>query len=121
MDLAVVYYAVARNHAQEDIGTILICNGYMEMWGQEEENLYQTAMMNMRADGEADFTDINTIVEHIMGISLTKEDGNASRDTDMFVLTNSRKHFGAAGKCNTNKLPMQANCHFFEFVMRIPA
>lgn len=96
MDLAVVYYAVARNHAQEDIGTILICNGYMEMWGQEEENLYQTAMMNMRADGEADFTDINTIVEHIMGISLTKEDGNASRDTDMFVLTNSRKHFGAA-------------------------
>lgn len=96
MDLAVAYYAVARNHAQEDIGTILICNGHMEMWGQEEENLYQTAMMNMRADGEADFTDINTIVEHIMGISLTKEDGNASRDTDMFVLTNSRKHFGAA-------------------------
>ncbi|MDE7198314.1 MAG: hypothetical protein K2O15_05455, partial [Lachnospiraceae bacterium] len=53
MDLAVVYYAVARDHAKEDIGTILIYNGHMEKWGQEEENLYQTAMINMRADGEA--------------------------------------------------------------------
>ena len=26
----------------------------MEIWGQEEENIYQTALMNMRADGEAD-------------------------------------------------------------------
>ncbi len=109
MDLAVAYYAVARNHAQEDIGTILICNGHMEMWGQEEENLYQTAMINMRADGEADFTDINTIVEHIMGISLTKEDGNASRDTDMYVLTNYRKCFGAAEILDKKTLRMIAD------------
>ncbi len=109
MDLAVAYYAVARNHAQEDIGTILICNGQMEMWGQEEENLYQTAMINMRADGEADFTDINTIVEHIMGISLTKEDGNASRDTDMYVLTNCRKCFGAAEILDKKTLRMIAD------------
>ena len=109
MDLAVAYYAVARNHAQEDIGTILICNGHMEMWGQEEENLYQTAMINMRADGEADFTDINTIVEHIMGIGLTKEDGNASRDTDMYVLTNCRKCFGAAEILDKKTLRMIAD------------
>lgn len=96
MDLAVVYYAVARDSAREDIGTILIYNGHMEMWGQEEENLYQTAMMNMRADGEADFTDIRTIVERITGISFTKEDSSNSRDTDMYVLTNDRKCFGAA-------------------------
>lgn len=96
MDLAVVYYAVARDSAQEDIGTILIYNRHMEMWGQEEDNLYQTAMMNMWADGEADFTDIRTIVERITGIIFTKEDDNASRDTDMYVLTNSRRRFGAA-------------------------
>ena len=54
MDLAVVYYAAVRDHARKNIGTILIYNGHMEMWGQEEENLYQTAMMNMCADGEAD-------------------------------------------------------------------
>lgn len=109
MDLAVAYYAVARNHAQEDIGTILICNGHMEMWGQEEENLYQTAMINMRADGEAEFADINTIVEHIMGISLTKEDGNISRDTDMYILTNRRKHFGAAEILDKKTLRMIAD------------
>jgi hypothetical protein len=96
MDLAVVYYAVARDHEQKDIGTILIYNGHMERWGQEEDNLYQTAMMNMCADGEADFTDIRTIVERMTGITFTKEDGVASRDTDMYVLTNSHRRFGAA-------------------------
>lgn len=66
-------------------------------------------MINMRADGEADFTDINTIVEHIMGISLTKEDGNASRDTDMYVLTNCRKCFGAAEILDKKTLRMIAD------------
>lgn len=37
MDLAVVYYAVARNQAQEDIGTILIYNGHMEIWGRRRK------------------------------------------------------------------------------------
>lgn len=84
LDLAVVYYAVARDHTQEDIGTVLIYNGHMEIWGQEEENLYQTAMMNMRADGEADFMTIETVVKHILpGITFPKKDGNASHDTDM--------------------------------------
>ncbi len=96
MDLAVVYYAVARDNEQKDIGTILIYNGHMEIWGQEEENLYQTAMMNMCVDGEADFTDIRTIVERITGITFTKEDDNASQDMVMYVLTNSRRRFGAA-------------------------
>ena len=96
MDLAVVYYVVARDHAQEDIGTILIHNGHMEMWGQEEENLYREAMINMRTDGEADLTDIRTIVERITGITFTNEDDGASQDTGMYILTNSRKRFGAA-------------------------
>ena len=97
MDLAVVYYAIARDHAREDIGTVLIYNGHMEIWGQEEENLYQTAMRNMRADGEADFTTIETVVKHILpGIAFPKKDGNASHDTDMYILTNHRRRFGAA-------------------------
>lgn len=96
MDLAVVYYAVARDHAREDIGTIPIYNGHMEIWEQEEENLYQTAMRNMRADGEADFTTLKTMVERIMGITFPKKDGNASHDTDMYILTNHHRRFGAA-------------------------
>ena len=106
MDLAVVYYAVARDHAQKDIGTILIYNGHMEIWEQEEENLYQTAMMNMCADGEADFSDIRTIVERMTGISFPDND---SRDPDMYVLTNSRRRFGAAEILDKKILRMVAD------------
>lgn len=109
MDLAVVYYAVARDSAREDIGTILIYNGHMGMWGQEEENLYQTAMMNMRADGEATFTNIKIIVEHMMGITFTKEEGDASKGMGMYILTNGRKRFGAAEILDKKTLRMIAD------------
>lgn len=110
MDLAVVYYAIARDQAQEDIGTILIYNGHMEIWGQEEENLYQTAMMNMRADGQADFMTIETVVKHILpGIAFPKKDGNASHDMDMYILTNHRRRFGAAEILDKKTLRMVAD------------
>lgn len=109
MDMAVVYYAVARDHAREDIGTILIYNGHMEIWGQEEENLYQTAMMNMCVDGEADFTDIKTIVERMTGITFPEKDGNDSQDTDMYVLTNQCRRFGAAEILDKKTLRMVAD------------
>lgn len=97
MDLAVVYYAVARNQAQEDIGTILIYNGHMEIWGQEEENLYQTAMRNMRADGEADFVTLESVVKHILrGITLPDDESKDLRSKNMYILTNHQRRFGAA-------------------------
>lgn len=117
MDLAVVYYAVASDHEQKDIGTILIYNGHMEIWGQEEENLYQTAIINMRADGEADFTDIRTIVEQITGITFTKEGDNASRDKDMYILTNSRRCFGAAEILDKKTMRMIADQIGDEFIV----
>lgn len=109
LDLAVVYYAVDRDHTREDIGTILIYNGHMEIWGQEEENLYQTAMRNMRADGEADFITLETIVKRIAGITFPKKDGNASHDTDMYILTNHRRRFGAAEILDKKTLRMVAD------------
>lgn len=109
MDLAVVYYAVARDSAQEDIGTILIYNGHMEIWEQKEENLYQTAMMNMRADGEADLITLETIIKQIAGITFPKKDGNASHDTDMYILTNRHRRFGAAEILDKKTLRMIAD------------
>ncbi len=109
LDLAVVYYAVARNHAREDIGTVLIYNGHMEIWGQEEENLYQTAMRNMRADGETDLITLETIVKRIAGITFPKEDRNAPHDTDMYILTNHRRRFGAAEILDKKTLRMVAD------------
>lgn len=108
MDLAVVYYVVARDSAQEDIGTILIYNGHMEIWEQKEENLYQTAMRNMRADGEADFTDIKTIIEQMTGITFQEKEGNASQDTAMYILTNYCRRFGAAELLDKKTLRMVA-------------
>lgn len=97
MDLAVVYYAIARDYAREDIGTILILNGHMEIWGQEEENLYQTAMRNMRADGEADFVTLESVVKHILrGITLPDDESKDLRRKNMYILTNHRRRFGAA-------------------------
>lgn len=109
LDLAVVYYAIARDHAREDIGTVLIYNGHMEIWGQEEENLYQTAMRNMRADGEADFITLETIIKQIAGITFPKKDGNASHDTDMYILTNRHRRFGAAEILDKKTLRMVAD------------
>lgn len=109
MDLAVVYYAVARDQEQKDIGTILIYNGHMKIWEQDEDDLYRTAMMNMCVDGEADFSDIRTIVERMTGITFTKDDGDASKDTDMYVLTNSRRRFGAAEILDNKTLRMIAD------------
>lgn len=110
MDLAVVYYAVARDSARVDIGTILIHNRHMEMWGQEEENLYQTAMMNMRADGEADLATIETVIKRIAPeITFPSVPCNVPWDTRMYILTNCRKRFGAAEILDKKTLRMIAD------------
>lgn len=110
MDLAVVYYAVARDHAQEEIGLISICNEHMEKWGVEEENLYQMAVMNMRSEGGADFTDIETVVSGILpGITFPTGGGMNLKDTSMYILTNSRKRYGAAEILDKKTLRMVAD------------
>lgn len=110
MDLAVVYYAIARDSAGEDIGTILIYNGHMDMWGQEEENLYQTAMMNMRADGEADFAAIETVVKRIVpDFIFPALPSNVPGNMSMYILTNHSKRFGAAEILDKRTLRMIAD------------
>lgn len=110
LDLAVVYYAVARDYAQEDIGTILIHNEHIEIWGQEEKNLYQTAMRNMRADGEADFFTIETVVKRILpDITFPTKKGKDSQCSNMYILTNHRRRFGAAEILDKKTLRMVAD------------
>ena len=110
LDLAVVYYAVARDHAREDIGTFLIHNGHMEIWGQEEENLYREAMINMRTDGEANLVSIENIIRRVLpdeDISLGL--GGHQGDISMYILTNCRKRFGAAEILDKKTLRMIAD------------
>lgn len=110
LDLAVVYYAVVKDQAQEELGTILINREHMEEWGQEEENLYQTAMMNMRAEGEADFATIQTVVKRIMpDITFPADCSGVPRDTRMYILTNCHRRFGAAEILDKKTLRMIAD------------
>ncbi|MCX4353688.1 MAG: DUF5688 family protein [Lachnospiraceae bacterium] len=77
---------------------------------QEEENLYQTAMMNMRTDGEADLVSIENIIRRVLpneDISLGL--GGHRRDISMYILTNSRKRFGAAEILDKKTLRMIAD------------
>ena len=78
--------------------------------GQEEENLYQTAMINMRVDGEADLFTIETVIKHIMsGIIFPAERGKVPWDTGMYILTNRCRTFGAAEIFDRKTLRMTAD------------
>lgn len=110
LDLAVVYYAAVRDHAKEEVGTILIRREHMEEWGQKEETLYQTAMRNMRSDGEADFAGIETVVRRILpDIVVSDEEEQKSPDINMYILTNNRRRFGAAEILDKKTLRMIAD------------
>lgn len=109
MDLAVVYYAVARDHAQEEFGTIPIHNGHMEKWEQDEEALYRTAMGNMRADGEPYFDSMETVMKSFLPDAVVLSEREHKPEKDMYILTNSRKKYGASEILDRNTLRMIAD------------
>lgn len=105
LDMAVVYYMTAEVFKEQDIGTILIYNEHMEMWGQNEEELYQNAMYNMRSDGGPDFKSIEAVIKDIFPNQADCEDGRTHRsDAGMYILTNCRKCFGASELLDQNTL-----------------
>ena len=109
MDLAVVYYAVARDHAQEEFGVIPIHNGHMGKWGQNEEVLYQTAMGNMRAAGESYFDSMETVVKSLLPDTVAPREREHKPEKDMYILTNGRKKYGASELLDRNTLRMIAD------------
>ena len=109
MDLAVVYYAVARDHAQEEFGVIPIHNGHMEKWGQDEEALYQTAMGNMRAAGEPYFVSMETVIKSFLPDTVVPGEREHKPEKDMYILTNGRKKYGASEILDKSTLRMIAD------------
>lgn len=111
LDLAVVYYAMVGGFEDQRIGMVLINNEYMKKWGKEEDNLYQKAMENMRAEGKPFFRDMETV---ICGLLLQEDVDVPFYDvpqpgTKMFVLSNCRRHFGAAEILDKSTLQMIAD------------
>lgn len=96
LDLAVVYY-IKDSRTEDNEGTVslIIRNNYMEMWGQDEESLYQMAASNMRRDGGAVLKRMEDILKEII-----PEEVPFFADMDwgvkMYVLTNQSRYLGAA-------------------------
>lgn len=105
LDMAVVYYVVVDGFAAEGIGTIHIRNEHMEMWGQNERDLYRVAISNMRSDGEPCFDSMETVIKNIMPEATGfRRGGKRQSDMGMYVLTNRRKFFGASEILDKNTL-----------------
>lgn len=104
LDLAVVYYVMVIDRGEE-IGMFLIHHGHMEVWGKDEEALYQTAMQNMRADGKADFFSMETLIKQVCGAPPM----DRWQDTGMYILTNRRQRFGASELLDKGVLRMIAD------------
>jgi len=105
LDLAVAYYIKVDGNAE--VGgmlSILIQNNYMEMWGQDEESLYQMAVSNMRSDGEPHFMDMETLLCGIMPDGINPFECEEAVDVKMYVLTNGKRTFGAAELLDANTL-----------------
>ena len=52
LDLAVIYYATLDGFSEGVNGAFTVSDQNMEVWGKDENALYQTAVSNMRLDGE---------------------------------------------------------------------
>ena len=99
LDLAVVYYIKVEGAAGNGgMASILIQNNYMEMWGQSEESIYQTAVVNMRLDGEPIFQDMEALIQGV--VPLIDEEA----EVKMYVLTNRGMTFGAVEILDGNTL-----------------
>lgn len=69
----------------------------MRAWEQEEENLYETAIANMRADGEPYFKNFEDIIRRMaMACIGLEEEPEQKPDISMYILTNRCRQFGAA-------------------------
>lgn len=91
MDLSVVYYIKVTADGK-GIGTIPIHNGYMELWYQDENTLYEVSLKNMSEPGSILFEDMLSFIPQWLLPDFDK----ASDRLKIYVLTNSDKCFGAS-------------------------
>ncbi|MCM1561263.1 MAG: DUF5688 family protein [Butyrivibrio sp.] len=105
LDLAVVYYVKSDDFWKKGKGSIPVNAHHMEIWEQEEENLYETAVANMRSDGEPYFENFENIVRRLAMECIGME-GKLEQhpDVGMYILTNRCRQFGAAAILNKSVL-----------------
>ncbi|MCD8096496.1 MAG: DUF5688 family protein [Lachnospiraceae bacterium] len=85
LDLAIVYYLKIPDHIIKN-ATALVHKEHMLSWGMTPEELHETAVRNMRRE-PAFFQPL----EQLLG-----EYGLENKKSSLYVLSNSRKEYGAA-------------------------
>lgn len=97
MDLAVVFY-VLIDHDSIGNGSVLIHNSHMQIWDVDADEIYAAAVINTPRLMPYRFSSMENVVEEIFGtqdaIDFLESDEMSSHD--MYVLTNTRKLFGAS-------------------------
>ncbi len=118
MDLAVVYYIKIDEFENSRIGTILIQNQYMEMWGQDEESLYQAASANMRSDNDSAFDGMQTIFQcFIPKIIDLRNSGEIPLNIGIYTLSNQSKLYGASALLDKDTLKEIGNIIKDDFIV----
>ena len=88
MDLAVVYYVKVKEFMGGGAGTILASNQHLQIWGVDENGMYETALSNMEDEG-ASIQGMDEILGEMENSPVPEFGG-------MYVLTNRSKLFGAS-------------------------
>lgn len=108
LDLAVVYYVSFEGEDGQRNSMEQVSNKFMALWGKDEEILYQTAMENMRAAGEAVFVSMETVIKQIYPKADIPEEVK-DYDAGMYILTNKSKEYGASELLDRSTLQMIAD------------
>lgn len=90
-------YRLIYSLTEDNIAAVKITEPMLEEWGITKELLHRTAIENMERD-DYSIRDIFSICREMMGV--LGDCDTVDWNTDMYVLTNSRKVEGAAGLLN---------------------
>lgn len=108
LDLAVVYHIRVDGLFEGDSGVsfVRIRNSCLELWGKDEEDLYRTAMENMRLEGKPLLEDMEDLLKDMMqgGTGLELPEMEKDRSPIIYVLSNRRRYFGAAELLDSDTL-----------------
>ena len=94
LDLAVIYYVTVDGLSEGVNGAFTVSERNMEVWKKKEDELYRTAVFNMRLDGKTVFEDMEKIIRSIMPEEIPDFAVGIPKFR-FYVLTNPKKVFGA--------------------------
>ncbi len=97
LDLAKVYY-VSVVTKELGTGTILLYNTHLELWGITREQLESLAEENTPKLFPAEIMSMSKALENVLGQE-SDEALEAEELPDMYIITNTKKYFGAAAMC----------------------